>query len=246
MKLFLLQKNTRFYFCIFTCIVLCSCGREAKMNLYNSTLKASIDFAKANEKGPSQITYNSKTGENIIIYTEYPFGDILFEDMGMDEVHSEFAEAPAKPSYGPKFAIGFGVEYISKGAKSKQGNTKIGLNYIEIPVHLMCHLPAGSSGSIYGGIGPYFAYGIGGSIKSTGFSQKSFGENNGGYKRFDAGLGLIIGYRLNMGLSADVFYDLGLVNTAYPSFDATSKNRCFGLNIGYSLGKIFGKEKKGK
>ena len=117
-------------------------------------------------------------------------------------------------------------------------------NYIQLPLYALYHHPVGSSGAIYGGLGPYFAYGIGGKSKSPGFSDDTFGEDHGGYKRFDAGLGFKAGYEFNMGLYVDLTYEFGLANIAYPSMDVKSHMRGGGLDVGYSLSRMF--VKKGK
>jgi hypothetical protein len=135
--------------------------------------------------------------------------------------------------------LGLGLEYIGKGAKYKEFDGSIKLNYIEIPIHLSYYCKAGA-GVFYGGLGPYFAYGIGG--KSG--DESSFGKDAGGYKRFDAGLSFILGYRLKMGLSLDLGYDLGLANIAYPEMDVKSHNRCLSINLGYAIGRLLFPKKK--
>jgi hypothetical protein len=129
----------------------------------------------------------------------------------------------------------YGLEFITKGAKDPAGGS-FSLNYLEVPLDALYHYPIGPGG-LYGGLGPYFAYGVGG--KSG--TQNSFGENAGGYKRFDAGANFILGYKMDMGLSLDFSYDLGLVNASYPSQDISSHNRCFSINVGYQIGKFFAK-----
>lgn len=85
---------------------------------------------------------------------------------------------------------------------------------------------------VFGGLGPYFAYGIGGKIKGDGFSEKAF-DKDFGFKRFDVGLTFTAGYKFNKKWSVRLAYDLGLANIEQDSFDK-AKNRCFSLNIGYS------------
>jgi hypothetical protein len=139
-----------------------------------------------------------------------------------------------------------GLEYIGKGYKTKAGGEKLvtHLNYLELPVYVAYAYPI-SSGTLFAGAGPYFAYGIGGKIKSSFVSINSFGENGaGGYKRFDAGLGLIAGYKMNNGFSVHIAYDLGLANIAFSSQDFTAKNRSISLNVGYEISRLFNPKNK--
>jgi len=198
-----------------------------------TTAKASLDFANTLETGDSEIKYDSRTNMNIVVYHDVPLTGTLMENL---DVERDDTVAITKPV--PYFGVGAGIEYIGKGAKSQNGGGTVGLNYLEIPMHLLYHYPL-QTGSLYAGFGPYFAYGIGGQIKATGFQESSFGEDNGGYKRFDFGLGLMVGYRLDMGASLDLSYDFGLANIAYSDLDVSSHNRCFSINIGYEIGHLF-------
>jgi hypothetical protein len=110
-----------------------------------------------------------------------------------------------------------------------------------VPLYAVAAYKLNSKSRIYGGLGPYFAYGLGGKIKSGSFSTPSFGENNGGYKRFDAGLTFMAEYKFTA-FSLSFNYDLGLTNIAYASTDISSKGRSFGISVGYSLGKLLAKK----
>jgi hypothetical protein len=146
-----------------------------------------------------------------------------------------------------KFKLLTGLQFIGKGYKSVNNvfNSTIKLNYLEIPVYAIYEHPVGT-GYLFGGAGPYFAYGIGGKVKSGNFSMSSFGENTGGYKRFDMGLGMLGGYRMANGISIYLSYELGLANIAYSSQDFTAKNRAFGLNVSYDLTNVIHPNKKNK
>lgn len=132
-----------------------------------------------------------------------------------------------------------GLQYIGKGYKSGSADAKasIHLNYLQVPLYGIYEHPL-SSGYFFGGAGPYFAYGIGGKTKFGNFSESSFGENNGGYKRFDFGAGLLAGYRMEKGFSFFLSYELGLANIAYASQDFSAKNRVIGLNVSYDISNI--------
>lgn len=236
MKCFTFIRNVLFYFII--CILLSSCKTEiASQMLPNTTLKASLDFAKIHETGKSNVKYDPVTKANTIVYTETTlFGEHLSYGDNKENSYTEQGVPfnPDKSLNGDFLAIGFGFEYIGKGAKFSGVNGSIGLNYLEVPIHFLYHYPIGP-GNAYGGLGPYFAYGVGGSDGD----ESSYGENNGGFKRFDAGIGFMLGYKLNMGVSLDLGYDLGLANIEYANQDVKGHSRCFSINLGYQIGKLF-------
>jgi hypothetical protein len=130
-----------------------------------------------------------------------------------------------------------GLEFVQKNSKYEEVKTR--LNYFQIPVVAMYLHDLGNDRKVFGGLGPYFAFGVGGKIKGNGFSEKAFDEEFG-YKRFDAGLTFTGGYSFNNQWSVRLAYDLGLANLEQESFDKT-KNRCLSLSVGYSLNKLFDK-----
>ncbi len=240
------MKST-FYGVVAIIIFFSSCTSERETEtIKNTTVQASIDFAKLSESGPSQIKYNSKTKENVIISTDWYLADLRLSGLGSvsreDEPGTAAGEAGATPAAGQAtdaISVRYGLEYIGKGAKfpGAGSNTAINLNYLEVPIDAVYHLPAGP-GRIEAGLGPYFAYGIGGS--SNGVS--SFGQNNGGFKRFDAGLNLQAGYQFDNGLSLRLGYDLGLANVEYADQDVKGHTRTLSINLGYQIGRLFGKK----
>jgi hypothetical protein len=136
------------------------------------------------------------------------------------------------------FTLTTGLEYAMKGVKVDETNFKVKVhaNYIQLPVFAGYNhvLPAGS---VFAGVGPYIAYGVDGKIKGDGESMKTFGEDDGGFKRFDAGAAARLGFCLNNGLLFVFGYQHGLTDIAYGSHDFTAKNRSFSFAIGYSFGK---------
>ncbi len=217
--------------------------------LHGATLEESIDFARTKEAGTSAIDYNPEGGFNTIYYNDFWLFS-AFGGTGKDDITDiknvrdlnggAFLQKPDEEETDKKIGgIRGGIEYINKGAKFKTGGGSFRLNYLEVPIIPEYRFSAGN-GNICTGLGPYFAYGIGG--KSFGVS--SFGENNGGYKRFDAGLSFMFGYKFDAGVAVDLSYDLGLANTIYPGQDVKSHNRCFSINFGYQVGKLFVKKQK--
>ena len=228
------------YFLFASCVLFFSCRTEQMSEtLHNVTYKQSQDFAKLHESGPSNINYDSKSGWNFITYTEVTIWGYHFYGEADKDIEYGFNSASDKTVKSGFGTLGFGLEYINKGAKFSGNGGKISLNYIQVPIDFLYHYPIGP-GNAYGGLGPYFAYGIGGSDGG----ESSFGENNGGFKRFDAGAGFLLGYKLNMGVSLDFGYDLGLANIEYASQDVKGHSRCFSINLGYQIGKLFVRNKK--
>lgn len=230
--------------------VLNSC-QESKI-LYQVELAQSIDFAKTKEAGTSQIYYDDRTGINEIVYSDAwlwsAFGgsgkndinDISdIKHIGDFKTGAYLLNPDAEETDEKNIGIRGGIEYISKGAKFKTGGGSFGLNYLEVPIIPEYRFSAGT-GNICVGLGPYFAYGIGG----KGDGESSFGDNNGGYKRFDAGLSFLLGYKFDAGVAFSLSYDLGLANNIYPDQDVKSHNRCFSINLGYQIGKLFVKKQK--
>lgn len=131
-----------------------------------------------------------------------------------------------------------GIEFVQKN--SSDGGSKITLNYLQVPVYALYQTKL-SSGSIFGGLGPYLAYGIGGKTTSTfnGHTEeiKSFNSTTG-FKRFDAGLGLTAGYKLPKSFYFTLAFNLGLVNIERNSFGDKAKNTDFSLNVGYPIDRI--------
>lgn len=231
-----------------------SCAPTQKSVFTGATARGSIDFPNTKETGTSSINYKPRLGENIGLFTELWLKSSLPKS-GKDDINDDIynlrsdaynlrsdallQNPDAEQEDEKNIGIRGGIEYISKGAKFKTGGGSIGLNYLEVPIIPEYRFSAGP-GNICAGVGPYFAYGIGG--KSFGVS--SFGENNGGYKRFDAGLSFLLDYKSDAGVAFGFSYDFGLANTIYPSQDVKSHNRCFSINLGYEVGRLLVKKQK--
>lgn len=135
-----------------------------------------------------------------------------------------------------------GIEFVQK--RSKDGGTKITLNYLQVPLYVLYYYQLPSAGNIFGGLGPYFAYGIGGKMKTTYNGQtsetKSF-DKTSGFKPFDVGLGLTAGYKITNSFSFSLAYDYGLANIDRNPGGDKAKNRGISLNVSYPLNKIIKK-----
>ncbi|NLR78829.1 porin family protein [Chitinophaga eiseniae] len=139
-----------------------------------------------------------------------------------------------------EFYIGTGLLYSGKGGKDKNSDMKTTLSYLELPVNFMFK-PEVGSGRLVLAAGPYVAYGIGGKYKDIPVvgERKAFEDEAGllQLKRFDAGVGINVGYELPAGLFFGLNTDLGLVNAMKNTAnDASFKNTSFGVSIGYKFG----------
>jgi hypothetical protein len=217
-------------------VLLSSCSRWE--------INASYDMSKEGEKGPSGETGHFDPGANMFLecLDLISGGEIIDEDA----VHHEDYPGPWNPEHftpvmkkGNAIGLVFTGGYVGKGNKG-DGFTER-LNYLEVS-EAVAYVHQTPGGLLYGGLGPYVAYGIGGKVKFDGGSESVFTSD--GYKRFDAGLHFLGEYRFNSGLSVGVGYDLGLFDKSKDPSDYTSRNRTMMFEVGYSLDKIIKAVKK--
>ena len=162
-------------------------------------VKAGVNFA-TETASISGVSITSDT------YTSFHFGAIA--DIGLQN-----------------FSIQPGVLFSVKGSSSTN-SSGTSLTYIEVPVNLLYHIPAGP-GKVFFGAGPYLGYGISAS------NGVSFGSTTDKVANPDFGLNLLGGYRLNSGLLFSAGYGLGLANLINNGNGATLKNRVTSISIGY-------------
>ncbi len=129
-----------------------------------------------------------------------------------------------------------GAEIVNK--KSNDGGTKVNLIYLEIPLYAIYQKEL-AEGQIFGGLGPYFAYGLGGSTKES-FSGTKFNsfDKEIGFKRFDFGIDLTVGYRLKNGFRFRLAYDRGIANLERDNGGNKTINRAYSVNVSYPLNKL--------
>ena len=223
--------------CFIAAALFTSCTIEKSgETLQNMTLQGSIDKANLRETGASAITYNPKTRENVIDYTDFVFLGLRGLDKGFFSADASAFTLPDSIAAAPKdqfsLSIRPGLEYIGKGAKFPGSGGNLNLNYLEIPIDVVAHYPAGP-GYVHFGLGSYFAEGIGGGGANGIYSQDI------GFKRFDAGLNFLLGYTFDNGIAIDFRYDLGLANVEYAAQDVSGHTRTFSFNVGYQIGRLF-------
>lgn len=123
-----------------------------------------------------------------------------------------------------------------KGCKSE--GTSYRPLYIEVPVNLMLKADVGT-GKLTIGAGPYVAMGIAGKASEDGISIDLFKKidvlDAAMLKRFDAGLGVNVGYEFSNGFLANLGTSFGLINVPDDG-DASIKNSVVSLSVGYKFG----------
>lgn len=123
-----------------------------------------------------------------------------------------------------------------KGCKSEGASYRP--LYIEVPVNLMLKADVGT-GKLTIGAGPYVAMGIAGKASEDGISIDLFKKidvlDAAMLKRFDAGLGVNVGYEFSNGFLANLGTSFGLINIPDDG-DASIKNSVVSLSIGYKFG----------
>jgi hypothetical protein len=190
-------------------------------------IQGSVDFANIHETAGVPGTYSGYK-------TKVGF------DFGV------FAIQPVKTLGPGAIAARAGIEFIQKGGKYSSGTDleDYRLNYIELPVDALYQYNIQNAGIVFAGLGPYFAYGVGGKIKyGDGTpSDNAFGGNYGS-KRFDFGLQFLGGFRLSCKASIIIAYDLGLISVSGSSYasDFKDKNGAFSINLAYCLGGLMHK-----
>jgi hypothetical protein len=202
--------------------------------------------------------YSQDNGGYPIVFTNDPkvgvFGGFL-------------AEIP----FGEKIAFRPELNFIQKGSKSGfslagfgSPESKITLNYLELPLNVVYKLQAGS-GNFFFGLGPALAFGLSGKEKRTDPNDPTDPDTNGTFdvkfdgkksddinngngdnyfhaKRVDVGLNILAGYKLPMGVFFRVAYTHGFMNidadkdNAAPADQSSYKNRGVSIGIGYMFG----------
>jgi hypothetical protein len=145
----------------------------------------------------------------------------------------------AEISLPANLALQPGIFYSAKGSKFTFGEESgtISPSFIEIPVNVLYKFDVGGL-KIFVNAGPYFAYGIGGKIKSGSESQDiEFGSaEKDDLKPLDIGLNVGAGVEIsNIIISAN--YGLGLANLSpVTTNDTEMKIKVIGFSLGYLFG----------
>jgi hypothetical protein len=206
-------------------------------------IAGSLDESKEPEKGFSSQTVQSANGFNIALIVMGAKSPRLKTKQNQLSDNQYITEDPAENPFDRPFAaannegafrIGGEIEFVQKGSKEDGFTTRE--NYLEGVADAFYYYTFTNGNGLYGGLGPYIAYGVGGQTSDGSIKTPSFGPD--AYKRFDAGLNLKAGYQMTNGLMFELGYDLGLFDKSQDPSDYTSHNRNFSISIGYSIDKI--------
>ena len=140
------------------------------------------------------------------------------------------------------FSIQPGIRLSTKGADIEFAGIEgsVSLSYLEIPIDLRLNFELGDN-VVFGAIGPYLGYGIGGTSKIDGEDDEdvNFGtdEEEDDIKPMVVGLGISGGIIINQ-LMITIGYDMDLTNSAISDENGyTLKNSNIRLSFGYLLGE---------
>ena len=151
---------------------------------------------------------------------------------------------------GRHFGIQTGLNFLQKGLRQEAEvmgepyNFRGTLNYLEMPVNFLYNTHH-ATGNFFAGAGASLAYGLTGKyIMELGDEREvrkfNFGDEDAtSFKRMDAGVNVITGYRFGNGIFASVNYTHGLTQLdkdADPDDDEKVNSRCFAIRVGYQFG----------
>lgn len=133
-----------------------------------------------------------------------------------------------------------GIFYAAKGSKAKEGDGKVAVNYLEVPIYVNYMTGEAGGNRFFGGVGPYLGYAFGGKVTDATGEERDLeigsDEGKSDIKALDLGLNVNIGYMLSNGLYVRANYGLGLTNLI-PGGDGDNsvKNNGFAISFGYYL-----------
>lgn len=198
-------------------------------------------FAQSMVKTEPGTTFGLRAGVN---FQNINGKDALDNNLNNDITTGFNAGITAELPVGSGFYVQPGALYSTKGAKY-QGDTKVTLSYIEVPVNFV-YKPILGSGNMLLGFGPYVGFGISGKIKAPDGTKRDidFGSAYNAanpatyFKRFDAGGNLLAGYEFASKLSFQLNAQLGLANINKENPGNTNdktrwRNTGFGVSAGY-------------
>jgi hypothetical protein len=117
-------------------------------------------------------------------------------------------------------------------------DTKIALTRVSVPIPLMFSRNFESGNKFYLGAGPNFMYALSGKIKE-GSEEYDIDFEELDWKRMDLGLHFKGGFKFDMGLSLNLFFNAGLTNLAENRPDYTLRSLdAFGFSMGWMFGGI--------
>lgn len=134
-----------------------------------------------------------------------------------------------------------GVMLQFKGGKLTREGTSSTFNlaYVEIPATFAYRIQLNDTWVIQPAVGPYFAFGVSGTLKQSFMGQTQSGDlfgSNGALKRGDVGLKIALGVLINR-VYVGAGYDLSFVNLPknYTEGDPKLRNGSFYISAGYNF-----------
>jgi len=134
------------------------------------------------------------------------------------------------------FGLSAAVMYSQQGAKAKNTDVKLNLEYINIPIMAKFYVTKGLSLNV--GMQPGFMTKAKGKGEGRNIDIKSY------CNKFDFSIPMSIAYEFENGLTFEARYTTGLTNVGKDAFDSTSsswdkvyqnKNEVFMLTVGYKF-----------
>jgi hypothetical protein len=203
-----------------TALTLTSKAQEAKTTF---GVRAGVNFTNLNgDDGKDDYENKLKPGFNIGVNAEIP-------------VAQDFFLQP-------------GLLFTTKGAKDKEGDGKLNISYLEVPINFL-YKPTLGAGKLLLGFGPYIGFGIGGKYKNGDIERKvkfkndvkasdiSLTDPKVFMKGLDFGGNLLVGYELTSKISFQLNAQLGMSNLDSKiegkKQDGKTKNTGFGISVGY-------------
>jgi hypothetical protein len=120
------------------------------------------------------------------------------------------------------------VHLSSVGAK----DTKVKLNYVEMPVNLLYKIDL-PFGKVFAGTGVTLSYAVGGKQEQDGVTTKLFHHSGNTWRREDVALNFTAGFEFNNGIFVSANSQKGLLDVYKAG--AGIKNRSVSLSVGYVI-----------
>ena len=192
-----------------------------------AVLFAAPSFAQFNSGGfslnESTVYYGVRLGLNVSTLT----GDI--EDAKAKAGFNFGGVLGLRVSESTPIFLESGLYYTERGANG-EGDAKIGLTYLEIPILIKYGIAATDEIAILPYIGPAFSFGIAGKTKPGNISSFS---SEGGFNRPDVGIKIGCGAEYNK-LYLETGYQFGMANIS-DSEEGTVHNGAFFVNFGVNF-----------
>lgn len=195
----------------------------------------------------AQTSYGLKAGVNLGKFSNVPSAAKDYETNNLSFHVTGYADMPIAPN----FSIQPGISLQGKGQKFKasgdigDGSASVNLMSVEVPVNAVYYIPAGYSGSIFLGAGPYVGFNISGKEKADGAFGELFqidGERDIKFtgddkdlNLIDAGVNFLGGFKFNNGFLINAGYGLGLTNLNPNDNGDAISNRVLSFGVGFQF-----------